>query len=647
MSTDTNMSYMLQFPPSELPKDVLDPPYVLFGINSVDTFSKLPNNIPLALVLHFAPDLRKWLLPPPELSFSAARLAARVPFVTIDIKADIEIEGLSYILARIVQTANIKVQSGGNSTFMINPNLLTSISIYKAWVALGLSPYGINGLYLHIQSNLMLGGPVSLAEMKVMWHTFPITAPLLEHMGWNYARSYVAMSYTPQERLAIQHWYLETTERWTFFRRFEKMYSAWDDVQKEAVKAASMRHARELYTQRMHHTTKQARNVSSGSASTMNSISSSGTAIWDPISSRSQSESSATSDSDSIKSSRSLSKPVDSSKLVAMLKNMAVQSQLRDTNFKASKTVVAELNSKKGEVKKTVDSSHVPTKVTTAKKRGLDAGEALGTETCAPSKSLASAKSKGPSSNASKRLSANAYVLQPSVKSQVATLDARELHDTTTYIPSKSTKPAKHQESSLNTGGLLSAAVYVPQKSTKTTKPQESSLNTENLLSAVTYKPAKPAGSTSNIEKLKPHSTVNSKATRELVTEALTTADEVLTRKAPKAPEVRVQDFAKVDADGIRSIDFAAVHAARDHTPVWKGRACLVTEKRVAKMAELREAERKAIELQASKQDKVVMETNRGDEAEKKDSKGSVKKKDASAGGKGGLFYLSSTAYRP
>ena len=245
------MSYMLQFPSSKLPENILSPPYVLFGINDMDTFSDLPSNIPLALVLHFAPALRKWVLPPPELSKSATHMALRTPFVGINILADIEVEGLGWILARMVQIANVRLPASNYKTYMTSPNLLISIAIHKAWNALELPPNGIEALHVHLQTMLMIGPPVTWFEMKGLWHNFPVESPVIHEMGRNFVRNYIDKMYTPNECSAARHWYLETTERWNFFRALEKQFPAFDNVQKDTMKATSERRKEDLQIQKI------------------------------------------------------------------------------------------------------------------------------------------------------------------------------------------------------------------------------------------------------------------------------------------------------------------------------------------------------------------------------------------------------------
>ncbi|OAG10821.1 uncharacterized protein CC84DRAFT_1062999, partial [Paraphaeosphaeria sporulosa] len=222
------MSYMLQFPPSLLPKNITSPPFVLFGINDLDLFSDLPTNIPLALVLHFAPVLRKWVLPPPqELSTCAIRMSLRTPYVGINILADMELEGLRYILGRMMQLAHVKIATGKYEMFQMMPSLPVSISIHKAWMALELPPRGIEALYMHIQITLMIGPPVTLFEIKGVWQNFPVDSPIQREMGLNFVRNYIDRLYPASESSAVRHWYLETTERWSFFRELEKSSPAF------------------------------------------------------------------------------------------------------------------------------------------------------------------------------------------------------------------------------------------------------------------------------------------------------------------------------------------------------------------------------------------------------------------------------------
>ncbi|KAL5466219.1 hypothetical protein PMIN06_000193 [Paraphaeosphaeria minitans] len=361
------MSYMLQFPASPLPKNVTSPPFVLFGINDLDLFSELPTNIPLTLVLHFAPVLLKWLLPPPEeLSTSAIRMSLRTPYVGINILADMELEGLGYILARMMQLAHIKTPTGNYQMFQMMPSLSVSIAIHKAWMALVLPPKGIEALYMHIQTTLMIGMPVTLFEIKGVWHNFSVDSPIQREMGQNFVRNYIDRLYPPSESSAIRHWYLETTERWSFFRELEKSAPTFGDVQKETMEAARERKRQEdLYMKKMFQAEKYAitsledekeerhksrrerrekrergrkeraesRRLERARSMSLDSVSSVETVIWNPVSSYVEEEDPTVPTMKRGGPVLPHSKPVDSSALTDLLKAVAVDEKMQSTPY--------------------------------------------------------------------------------------------------------------------------------------------------------------------------------------------------------------------------------------------------------------------------------------------------------------------------
>lgn len=231
------MSYMLEFPSHPLPPNIRSVPYVLFGINDTDHFLELPSNIPLALVLYFAPKLRQWILPTPELTgISAIGLSLRTPYIGINIIADIDIEGLAWIVARMLQLAGLPMDK---KVFLIQPPLLTCISIHKAWVALELPERGIQGLHTHMLSTLMLGDPVTPIEIKGIWHNFPTSSPIVHQMGLNFVRSHIEYSYNHKEFASVRLWYLETRERCRFFKSLEAQFPEFSEVQEKAVKTVN------------------------------------------------------------------------------------------------------------------------------------------------------------------------------------------------------------------------------------------------------------------------------------------------------------------------------------------------------------------------------------------------------------------------
>ncbi|KAF2243185.1 hypothetical protein BU26DRAFT_404835, partial [Trematosphaeria pertusa] len=215
------MSYLLQFPLRPLPENARSPPFVLFGINGAEIFDSLPTNISLALVLHFAPKLRTWLLPAPDLSSASASLALRTPYIGINILADIDVEGLAWILSRMLQLSGAPVLK---EACLTHPSLLTAISIHRAWTALELPASGIQALHLHMVTKLMLGLAVCPAEIKAIWNTFPVDSPITREMGLNFIRSHINYEYTQAEFSSIRHWYLASRERTHFFKSLEARF---------------------------------------------------------------------------------------------------------------------------------------------------------------------------------------------------------------------------------------------------------------------------------------------------------------------------------------------------------------------------------------------------------------------------------------
>jgi hypothetical protein len=231
------MSYMLEFPPHvPLPAAARSPPYVLFGIRSVDYFSDLPSKIPLALVLHFSPKLKQYILPVTELSTDATYLALRTPYVGINILADISIVSLAWIVNRMLLAAGIPVD---NRRFLTQPNIQSSVSIHEAWIALELPVAGIQALHIHLQTKLIMGAAVTLKEMKAIWSAFPAESPIVLEMGLNFVRSHIHSNYSSNEFSAIKRWCCGTHARSTFFRSLESRFPKFSQVQELREKATS------------------------------------------------------------------------------------------------------------------------------------------------------------------------------------------------------------------------------------------------------------------------------------------------------------------------------------------------------------------------------------------------------------------------
>lgn len=221
------MSYMIDFPPHCLPADIRSPPYVIFGIQGEDVSSELPSNIPLTMVLHFAPKMKTWVFPlPTRLTPFVWRLVLWKPFVGINILEPISAAALLFIVNRMLQTAGLAWQK---DNFYSYPGIVFSVDVLKAWRVLELPPSGIQSLETHLLSRCMMGPPVMLKDIQGLWSAFPVTSPILREMAHNFIRAHVNFEYALEETNAIKNWIRGTKERRDFFRQFENQYKDYSE----------------------------------------------------------------------------------------------------------------------------------------------------------------------------------------------------------------------------------------------------------------------------------------------------------------------------------------------------------------------------------------------------------------------------------
>jgi hypothetical protein len=213
------MSYMLSFPPGPLPPDIRSPPYVKFSIQDKDVSDSFPSEIPLAMVLHFAPKLKQWMLPAPErLPQWAKYLSLRKPYVGINIREPIIAKSLLFILNRMLQVSGLPTP-GGN--FDSTPNIVHGASIMKAWRTLELPEAGCKSLERHLEMKLMLGDAVTLEEMVALWDAFAVPSPVLGKMVENFIRAHEGIGYTPNISREMYSWIRGNKERKKFFLSFK------------------------------------------------------------------------------------------------------------------------------------------------------------------------------------------------------------------------------------------------------------------------------------------------------------------------------------------------------------------------------------------------------------------------------------------
>jgi hypothetical protein len=327
------MSFFLEFPPtSPLPAAARKPPYVIFGINDDDVFGDLPAEIPLGLVLHYAPKLKQWVLPTPELSLSATRMALTKPYVGINILADIRSEALCEILARMLQHAGLPID---RRLYWVYPAIRLSLAIHHAWLALDLPYAGLANLHTHMASYLTHSPPIMIPEIRALWDTFPTSSLVLHEMGMNFVRSHLAKEYTQPQFSQIRHWYLNTSERCKFFQGLESQFPGFDSIQGELIsEMIAKRNADEIKRAKA----EKKKNAQAAERRRMerrsqDSIRSVDTVLHDPQESEkgNRYDTGPRKKRTSIGSS-SLSEPVDHYSLAEMLEEMALEQTERHAN---------------------------------------------------------------------------------------------------------------------------------------------------------------------------------------------------------------------------------------------------------------------------------------------------------------------------
>ncbi|OSS48108.1 hypothetical protein B5807_06633 [Epicoccum nigrum] len=217
------MSHLLQLPRSgHLPSNLRSAPYVVFGINGCDVTASLPPQIPLNLVLHFAPNLRQWVLPPPDLAVLPRcdrQQHLHTPCVGIDIRAPIDSEGLHWVIACMLSHGGCQISK---EFFGVHPDLTTSLAIHNTWLALELPFEGLRVLHTHVQVQLLLStDSVSLHDMRLLWSTFPHDGAVVKAMGKRFKTAYVRMNYRVRESHEIMAWFNSSPELYEFFLGLE------------------------------------------------------------------------------------------------------------------------------------------------------------------------------------------------------------------------------------------------------------------------------------------------------------------------------------------------------------------------------------------------------------------------------------------
>jgi hypothetical protein len=181
------------------------------------------------MLLHFAPKMRHWVLPPLEL--------LGPEYVGINILKPVSAPGLRYIVNRMCQLVGLPLPN-----FDTYPKTLESTMIMHAWEMLELPMTGVQSLEIHLIMRLMFGEPVRCIELRAMWAAFPMTSNVCLEAAHNFIRSHLESGYRSGgankfgEFHAIQDWIKEDNERKAFFRELNNQYQLGDGGEISMVK---------------------------------------------------------------------------------------------------------------------------------------------------------------------------------------------------------------------------------------------------------------------------------------------------------------------------------------------------------------------------------------------------------------------------
>jgi hypothetical protein len=216
------MSYLLEFPPSTLPDNILAPPFVVFAINGISVAGKLPSRTPLTTVLHFIPKLAQYVLPAPEdLPIDLVQEALRKPRVGIDVRLDIGAGSSQRVIFKVLQSAGEAVP---NHLFQHPPGVIMSISICKTWLLLELHPAGLDGLMIHLQTLIMTGPAVTFVEIQELFNHFPLDSNMLRVTAINFVKSHLDLQYSFHSFAEIRRWYMADEDRYKVFKAAEEQF---------------------------------------------------------------------------------------------------------------------------------------------------------------------------------------------------------------------------------------------------------------------------------------------------------------------------------------------------------------------------------------------------------------------------------------
>ncbi|KAF2727462.1 hypothetical protein EJ04DRAFT_409779, partial [Polyplosphaeria fusca] len=216
------MLNLLEFPPSS--PAALKAPCVIFAIQGNNVSGSLPGRVPKSMVLHFAPEMAKWVLPSPTGNPHPSLNALPGDFVGLNILEPITVTGLCWILLKMLEASRIKIPTEG---FTPQPGLKTCVEVLFAWHKLGLHAAGVDALRMHMLTRLMFGPGVRVQTMDLMWRAFTHDSGLVFQTAHNYIRHVIENDYTAQEMTGFRDWIGADDERRTFFRNMETHFPSF------------------------------------------------------------------------------------------------------------------------------------------------------------------------------------------------------------------------------------------------------------------------------------------------------------------------------------------------------------------------------------------------------------------------------------
>ena len=161
------MTGLLEFPPTlgRLPANVGRPPFVRFHIRGRDVSDRVPRNVPLAMLLHFAPRAADW-----EVRSTETRPSQAAPHpgrVDIDIPAYVSATGLAVVLIKMMTSSHLTT-----TMYVPSPlNVRVAVETMQVWDVMGLDLHGAEPLRNQILTAIWFF-PFSAADMDLIWRTF-------------------------------------------------------------------------------------------------------------------------------------------------------------------------------------------------------------------------------------------------------------------------------------------------------------------------------------------------------------------------------------------------------------------------------------------------------------------------------------------